>query len=59
MAAKTAYTSIFTGQFPAMHIYGHSGSEGSKLKLLSPSDKGTGEKELPWNWFEMLPLVES
>lgn len=46
MAGKTAHTSIFTGQFPGMHMYGHSGSADSKLKLLSSSDKGTGGKEL-------------
>lgn len=47
MDEKTAYTSIFTGQFPAMDAYGHSGSVESKLKLLSPSYNGTGERELP------------
>lgn len=35
--------------------YGHSGSEDSKIKLLSSSYKGTGEKELPWNWFKCCP----
>lgn len=47
MAGKAAYSSLFTGQFPGMHAYGHSGSADSKLKLLSSSHKGTGEKELP------------
>lgn len=59
MAGKTAYTSICTDPFPRTHTYGHSGSVDSKLKLLSSSYKGTGEKELPCNWSEMLPLVET